>query len=24
MLWLDVALGYGERMDPKRWWAAAG
>jgi hypothetical protein len=22
MLWLDVWLGYGERMDPKQWWSA--
>ncbi|MAM85609.1 MAG: reductive dehalogenase [Acidobacteria bacterium] len=22
MLWLDMRLGYGERMDPKRWWSA--
>ncbi len=22
MLWLDVWLGYGARMDPKQWWSA--
>ncbi len=22
MLWLDVKLGFGERMPPKRWWGS--
>ena len=24
MLWLDVKLGFGERMKPKQWWSREG
>jgi len=23
MLWLDIRLGFGERMKPRRWWQAS-
>jgi len=24
MLWLDIRLGFGERMRPRRWWQGGG